>query len=63
MIGVASAFGLTRFIASFLFGVQAWDPVVFISIPILLTVVALCAVWFPAGRASRVDPISALRYE
>jgi len=63
VIGVASAFGLTRFIASFLFGVKAWDPVVFISIPILLTVVALCAVWFPAGRASRVDPISALRYE
>ncbi len=63
VIGVASAFGLTRFIASFLFGVRAWDPVVFISIPILLTVVALCAVWFPAGRASRVDPISALRYE
>jgi ABC-type antimicrobial peptide transport system permease subunit len=63
VIGVASAFGLTRFIASFLFGVRAWDPVVFISIPILLTVVALCAVWFPAGRASRVDPVSALRYE
>ena len=42
LIGIASAFGLTRFIASFLFGVKAWDPVVFISIPILLT--AGCAV-------------------
>jgi ABC-type antimicrobial peptide transport system permease subunit len=61
--GIASAFGLTRFIASFLFGVKAWDPAVFISIPILLTAVALFAVWFPAGRASRVDPIVALRYE
>jgi hypothetical protein len=61
--GIASAFGLTRFMASFLFGVKAWDPVVFIGIPILLTAVALCAVWFPAGRASRVDPIVALRYE
>jgi predicted permease len=63
VVGIASAFGLTRFIASFLFGVKAWDPVVFVSIPILLTTVALFAVWFPAGRASRVDPIVALRYE
>jgi putative ABC transport system permease protein len=63
VVGIASAFGLTRFIASFLFGVKAWDPVVFVSIPILLTAVALFAVWFPAARASRVDPIVALRYE
>jgi ABC-type antimicrobial peptide transport system permease subunit len=62
-VGIASAFGLTRFIASFLFGVQARDPVVFVGIPILLTAVALLAVWLPAGRASRVDPLVALRYE
>jgi putative ABC transport system permease protein len=63
VIGIASALGLTRFIASFLYGVQAWDPVVFVSIPVLLTAVALAAVWLPARRASRVDPLTALRYE
>ncbi|HET7564093.1 MAG TPA: ABC transporter permease [Gemmatimonadaceae bacterium] len=61
VIGVAAAFGLTRFIASFLFGVAAWDPLVFVSVPLLLTAVALIAVWWPARRASRVDPLNALR--
>jgi predicted permease len=63
VIGIVSAFGLTRFIASLLFGVKPWDPAVFISVPILLTAVALCAAGFPAGRASRVDPATALRHE
>ena len=63
VIGVASAFGLTRFIATFLFGVQARDPLAFIGIPILLSLVALVAVWLPARRASRVDPVIALRCE
>ena len=63
VVGVACAFGLARFIASFLFGVKAWDPLVFISIPVLLTLVALFAVWRPAAKASRVDPMSALRTE
>jgi ABC-type antimicrobial peptide transport system permease subunit len=62
-VGLASAFGLTRFIASILYGVKAWDPLVFVSVPVLLAAVALLAVWFPAGRASRVSPIVALRYE
>jgi predicted permease len=62
-IGLASAFGLTRVIASFLFGVKAWDPLVFVSVPLLLTAVALAAVWWPARRASRVNPTIALRYE
>ena len=62
-VGIAAAFGLARFISSFLFGVGAWDPLVFVAIPVLLTMVALFAVWRPAARASRVDPMSALRYE
>jgi cell division protein FtsX len=62
-IGVAGAFGLSRLIASFLFGVQPWDPLVFVSVPLLLAAVALFAVWRPAIKASRVDPMSALRTE
>ena len=63
IIGLASASGLTRYIASFLFEVEAWDPTVFIVVPVVLTTVALIAVMVPAYRASRVDPMLALRYE
>jgi predicted permease len=61
VIGLGSAFGLARLVASLLFGVKAWDPAVFVSVPIVLALVALAAVWLPAMRASRVDPIVALR--
>jgi putative ABC transport system permease protein len=63
VVGVGFAFWLTRFLASFLFGVKAWDPVVFISVPLILAAVALLAVWLPATRASKLNPMVALRVE
>ena len=63
VIGTASAFGLTRLMATFLFGVKPWDPGVFVSIPVLLTLIGLLAISVPAMRATRIDPIKALRYE
>lgn len=63
ILGVCAAFGLTRLIASFLFGVKSWDPVVFVTVPVVLAAVALLAVWLPATRASRLDPMEALRVE
>jgi ABC-type antimicrobial peptide transport system permease subunit len=63
VLGVGAAFGLTRLIASFLFGVKTWDPAVFVAVPLILAGVALLAVWLPARRASRLDPNQALRME
>jgi ABC-type antimicrobial peptide transport system permease subunit len=63
VIGLAAAFGLAKLITAFLFGVTAKDPLVFSAVPLLLALVALIAVWLPARRASKVDPIIALRAE
>ncbi|MFZ0745321.1 MAG: ABC transporter permease [Terracidiphilus sp.] len=63
VLGIAAAFGLTRFLASFLYGVKSWDPTVFITVPLILSAVALLSVWLPATRASRLDPQQALRIE
>jgi ABC-type antimicrobial peptide transport system permease subunit len=63
VLGIAAAFGLTRLIASFLFGVKSWDPIVFVTVPIILSAVALLAVWLPATRAAKLDPMQALRVE
>ena len=63
VIGIGAAFGVTRLLATFLFGVQTWDPFVFITVPLLLSLVALFAVWLPARRATRIHPVVALRYE
>jgi ABC-type antimicrobial peptide transport system permease subunit len=61
IVGVVAAYGLARYMSNFLFGVQARDPLVFAGVPLLLAVIALLAVWVPAARASRVDPLGALR--
>jgi predicted permease len=63
VLGIGASFGLTRLIATLLFGVKPWDPAVFIAVPLILAAVALLAVWLPAARASKVDPMQALRAE
>jgi putative ABC transport system permease protein len=62
-IGLAGAFAATRLMNSLLYGVGAWDPITFVLIALLVSAVAFLAAWLPARRASRVDPIIALRSE
>ncbi len=62
-IGLMGAFGLTRLLSNFLFGVSSSDPITFCAVAILMIFVGLLASWVPARRATRVDPMVALRYE
>jgi len=63
IIGVAAALALTRLIAGMLYGVSTFDPVIFVGTPLLLAIIALIASYAPALRATRVDPVIALRVE
>ena len=63
VIGLAASIGLSRLIASQLWGVSAHDPVTLVIVPVLLLLIGVLACWIPARRATRVSPVSALRYE
>ena len=62
-LGVGGALALTRLLKTLLFGVSATDPLTFIVIAALLILVALLACWLPARRATKVDPLIALRHD
>jgi predicted permease len=63
LIGLGGALGLTRFLRPLLFQVKTTDPAIFVAVPLVLAMVALIACYIPSRRATRVDPVEALRYQ
>jgi ABC-type antimicrobial peptide transport system permease subunit len=63
LIGLAATLGFTRFMSSLLYQVRPTDPVTLVAVAALLTTTALAAAYLPARRATRVDPMIALRHE
>lgn len=63
VLGLAAAYGLAQLIGQFLVGIEPGDPITLIGVPLLLGGIALLAAFVPARRASRVDPVEALRRE
>ena len=61
--GVVGSVAITRVLSGFLFGIKPTDPITFLAVPLLLGTVALLASYIPARRATKIDPMIALRYE